>query len=52
LIPTVLHNTEAERDWIEFFEGMAMLAPLADLEKRTKLQKILLSHDWGEKCEA
>ena len=37
--------TETERDWIEFFECMGMLAPPADLEKREKLQKILLSHD-------
>lgn len=40
--------TEVERDWIDFFEGMGMLAPPSDPEKRQKLQKILLSHDWEE----
>ena len=44
--------TEFEREWIDFFEGMGMLTPPADLEKRAKLQKILLAHDWEEECEA
>lgn len=44
--------TEAERDWIDFFESMGMLAPPSDPEKRQKLQKILLKHDWEEEGEA
>lgn len=44
--------TEAEREWIEFFKSMGMLAPPADPEMREKLQKILLAHDWEEKGEA
>ena len=44
--------TETEREWIEFFEGMGMLAPPADPDKREKLQKILLAHDWEEEGEA
>lgn len=44
--------TEAERDWIDFFEGMGMLTPPSDPEKRQKLKKILLSQDWEEESEA
>ena len=44
--------TEAEREWIDFFEGMGMLSPPVDPEKREKLQKILLAHDWEEEGEA
>lgn len=44
--------TANERDWIDFFEGMGMLAPPSDPEKRQKLQRILLSHDWQEEGEA
>jgi transcriptional regulator with XRE-family HTH domain len=44
--------TEAEREWIEFFEGMGMLSPPANTEMREKLQKILLAHDWEEEGEA
>ncbi len=44
--------TEAEREWIEFFEGMGMLSPPANTEMREKLEKILLAHDWEEEGEA
>lgn len=44
--------TQAERDWIDFFEGMGLLVPPSDPETRQKLQKILLSHDWNEEGEA
>ena len=37
--------TEAEREWIEFFGGMGMLAPPVDSEMREKLQRILLAHE-------
>jgi transcriptional regulator with XRE-family HTH domain len=44
--------TETEREWIEFFEGMGMLAPPAEAEKREKLQKMLLAHDWEDEDDA
>ncbi len=44
--------TEAERVWIEFFEGMGMMPPPVDPQKHDKLQKILLAHDWEEEGEA
>ena len=44
--------TANERAWIEFFEGMGLLSPPTEADKREKLQKILLAHDWDEEGEA